>query len=515
MNENYITKTRYREGLLCPILLWHKIHEPTKVPQPDPFARIKIEGGIQVGILARKLFPDGLLIEKETSAILTHEKSLKALQLRKPLFEAGFIYNHAYALADILIPAEDNSWDLLEVKAENSIDEKDYCCLSESFNLDCADVAFQKYTYTKAGINIRNSNILHLNKKYIYDGKKLLLEKLFITPEKVNDPKIKLIVHDEIDRHLPLVEANINKLEEILQNNARPKTIFNRNCKKCVLYDECSNILPPDHVLMLRRDMKGIRFQMLEKGITKLSDIPITSEIKDQKIEQINAHKTGTTLIKTKNIREFIDKIEYPAYFLDFETIDPAIPIFEKTHSYQKIPFQYSLHIIKKHGEKAEHHSYLAKGDVDPRPELLSQLKALLGDRGSIITYNAKFERGRLKEASEDFPEYSDWFNNNINGRIIDLEEPFDKFFYYDPKQKGSTSIKAILPVLTDCSYEGLEICEGGTAAAEYIRVTFNSVDEKDKENVRNHLEIYCKQDTQAMIDILERLEQIAADNTK
>ena len=162
-----LTKSKYRDGITCPKLLWYKINDP-KNPLliPDEYSQIRMDGGNKVGELARKLYPDGILIERvPKDAEATYKKTLEAMKQRKPLFEAGFIYKNAYALADILLPVGTDEWDLLEVKAKNSIDGKDPCVIGDNVNINCADVAFQKYTYLGAKVNIRNANILHLNEK--------------------------------------------------------------------------------------------------------------------------------------------------------------------------------------------------------------------------------------------------------------------------------------------------------------------------------------------------------------
>jgi len=46
-----------------------------------------------------------------------------------------------------------------------------------------------------------------------------------------------------------------------------------------------------------------------------------------------------------------------------------------------------------------------------------------LGNEGSIITYNASFEKGRLNESTKVFTSYNEW-NQKIQDRIIDLLDP-------------------------------------------------------------------------------------------
>jgi hypothetical protein len=512
--KKYISKSHYITGLRCPKFLWFEANSPATMPSDTAVDRIRMDDGLLVGEKARELYPDGIRIERAYDPDVTHNRSVEALRLRKPLFEAGFIYKNGYALADILLPSGRDEWELYEVKASTLIDNKTInSFLSGRVNYFFADVAFQKYVYTGAGLKIRNFSLMHLNREYVYDGKALLLNEL-IKPAEELDIEIIERIRAGIDAQVPQVEKNIEYLVEALNENKPPRIKLGRYCKGCKLEKYCENDLglPAEgNVMRLRMDREGLRFEMLEKKIFKLGDIQLIADIKDPKRTQIEAHRDGKPKKKTKLLAGFLKKIKYPVYFLDFETISTAVPVYAKTHSYQQVPFQFSLHIVRKKGGKPEHYSYLAPGDVDPRPEILTRLKKLLGSTGSILAYNMAFEKDRIKEASSGNPEYEDWFNNNIEGRFIDLEEPFDKFYYYDPRQEGSTSIKEVAPPLTGREpYKGLDIAEGGEAMKKYMDVTFKDVGEEERAKVRTDLEKYCEQDTMTMVEILDALQKEA-----
>jgi hypothetical protein len=512
--HKHISKSQYIAGLRCPKLLWFQLNEPSTVPLDTAADRIRMDDGLLVGAKARELYPDGIKIDRALDPGVMSQRSMDTLGSRRPLFEAGFIYKNGYALADILLPAEKDTWDLYEVKASTSIVNKSInSFLCGRINHFFADVAFQKYVYLGAGVKLRNSSIMYLNREYVYDGKELLLSELIMPAEELDRENIDNI-RTGIDAQVPHVENNIDHLINILNEKKPPKIMLGRYCKGCKLERFCENDfgLPAEgNVMRLRMDREGLRFEMLEKGIFKLGDIALSADIKDPKRTQIEAHRDNEPKKKIKLLTAFLNKIKYPAYFLDFETISSAVPVYPNSHSYQQIPFQFSLHIVREKGDKPEHYSYLAPGDTDPRPEIMARLKKLLGSAGSILAYNVAFERDRIKEAALGNPGYEDWFNNNILGRMLDLEEPFDKFYYYDPKQEGSTSIKEVSPQLTGREpYKGLDIAEGGEAMKRYMEVTFNKVDEKEKAKVRADLEIYCEQDTLTMVEILEALNKEA-----
>jgi len=222
----------------------------------------------------------------------------------------------------------------------------------------------------------------------------------------------------------------------------------------------------------------------------------------------MQALRSRKTHVDHNAIRGFLAPLRYPLYFLDFETFNVAIPLFDGIRPYQKVPFQYSLHVQQSPGATPTHFGFLADGLSDPRPAILHNLRNHLGTTGSIVGYNASFEKGVLRESSEAFPEYAPWYYAN-DQRFVDLLVPFRSFAYYDPRQKGSASLKVVLPVLTGKTYDGMPIADGDAASREYLRVTYGSVNPADRMSVREHLEQYCGFDTMAMVWILKELYQL------
>ncbi len=162
------------------------------------------------------------------------------------------------------------------------------------------------------------------------------------------------------------------------------------------------------------------------------------------------------------------------------------------------------------------HFSFLADGKGDPRKDLLEYLKDNIGDSGSIVVYYKSFEKSLLKELAESFNEYYDWVSSIIL-RIVDLYEPFGRFYYYNYKQKGSASIKSVLPAITDISYKGLDIANGLSASISFLSITHGNFSDsgtvcspQEVARVRKSLEKYCKLDTEGLIYILRKLKKLA-----
>lgn len=487
-----LSKSKYLAGLQCHKLLWYHYNAKEKIPPPDEHTQAIFDQGHLVGQLAKRLFPGGIEIEASYSDFpgMLNQTS-EALLRRKPIFEAALQAQHAFARADILNPVGTNAWDIIEVKSSTEV---------KDVNLE--DIAFQKYTYENAGLKVGKCFVMHINNKYVRKGD-IEPEKLFVQEDvtKIVEPIVKE------------VKKNIEEMLETIRLKKHPDIPIGTYCGEpygCPLIELCWGFLPEDSVVTLHRLREERKFGLINDGIIDIKNLPSDFALSKTQQIQVDAIKTGKPHIDKGEIRKFLGKIEYPAYFLDFETFMTAIPIFDLVRPYQKVPFQYSLHVQQSEKSKPEHYWFLSDGSLDPRPIILEQLAGRLGDRGSIVSYNAQFEKGTLKDCSDVYGQYAKWYKG-IDGRIVDLLEPFRSFAYYHPGQHGTASIKAVLPALTGKSYEHLEIAEGGTASQEYLRVTFGTnVDPDDKQKVYKQLEEYCKLDTQAMVDALAELRRIA-----
>jgi hypothetical protein len=122
-----------------------------------------------------------------------------------------------------------------------------------------------------------------------------------------------------------------------------------------------------------------------------------------------------------------------------------------------------------------------------------------------VVAYNAPFEIRVLDSCTSHFPANRRWFES-IRPRFIDLMVPFRNFDYYHPDQNGSASLKAVLPVLTGKSYEGLEIADGQEAGLRFREMAFGNVGNDRKKAIRKALEIYCRQDAEGMLEVVKAL---------
>jgi len=274
------------------------------------------------------------------------------------------------------------------------------------------------------------------------------------------------------------------------------------------MIEDFMKALPEENVFQLYNIRKKKALELFELGIIQIKDLPKTTKLTDCQKVQHKVSKDSSTHIDKPKIKEFLDSLKYPLYNLDFETYSLAIPRFNGTKPYQQLPFQFSLHIIEKPDSEPKHISFLVEDDKDPRQAILKALKDNLGTEGSIIVYNQSFEKGRIKELGEAFPEEQSWAEAILE-RIIDLLHPFKSFHVYSPEQKGSASIKKVLPTYTNLSYADLLISNGADASLSFMKSHLEPCNKEEKATIRESLEKYCELDTYAQVMLLRELEEM------
>jgi hypothetical protein len=483
-----LSKSKYLLGIQCHRQIWVNFNQPEKLPEIDIHVQHRFDDGHEVGELAKLSFPGG--IDLPTDDFMGNIQLTQAsLQEGKPLFEPGFMTeDRLFSRGDVLVPNEDG-WDVVEVKSGTKVKD-----------INVHDVAFQKYVYEKKGLKIKNCFLMHLNNQYVREGE-LDPQALFVQEN----------ITEQVEEIYPNVSGLIEDMKETIDDPIIPDNKIGSHCSNpydCPLQEECWSFLPENHVAQLYRG-KAKAFELIEGGIYALSDIPDEFKLNDKQDIQKECDISGKPHIHKESLKHFLDGLKYPLYYLDFETFSTAVPKFDGLKPYSQVPFQYSLHVVDSPGAEPKHYSFLYKGNGDPRKEFISELEKVLGEAGDIVVYNQSFEINRLKELGIVYPEYQSWVEGVV-GRVVDLLVPFRNFSYYHPMQKGSASIKKVLPALVEGkSYSGMEIADGGSASLEYYNTHYGDVSAEEKARVRKALEKYCHLDTISMVWMVDTLGEI------
>lgn len=363
------------------------------------------------------------------------------------------------------------------------------------------DLCFQVNVFRQAGFEIISANLILVNSDYVYQEAMGLEAENFL---KVED------LTKEVFEKTDNVEFQMKKAYKDLTSAREPciavlKKAF-KNPPPEKLDEYYRRRVPEFSIYDVSRISKRNLEVLSERNVMRIKDIPDDFPLPPNQNVQVQLTKKETNFIDRGWIEEELANLEYPLYFLDYETINPAIPFLDKHTPYQQITFQYSLHVINEPGAELSHFDFLHNKKTNPALPLLEKLSKNIGEKGSILVWNKSFEAACNTTMAETCPKYKG-FIDSINKRLYDLMVIF-KEKYVDYRFKGSVSIKNVLPVLApDLSYKKLDIQHGSMAMDAIVDL----IEEKREnlESLEGELKAYCKLDTLAMVKIFEALKNL------
>ena len=250
----FISKSDYLAWRQCPKLAWHRFNAPEELAPPDPAAKALMKQGDEVTRLAWELYPDGLLVGGTGDVRRDIRRTAEKLSAHRPLREATFAAGSAFSRADMLVPAERDAWDLVEVKSTTSVDE-----------LHRWDVAFQAQVLKGASVQLRRCHLAHLDRNYVRSGN-VEAKKLFAVED----------LTAELEEMAAQVEADLPQVERLRQQRQAPAVPVGPHCESpyhCPLYVVCLKRMPAANVFTLYRGGKRAG-ALYESGITRIDQLP-------------------------------------------------------------------------------------------------------------------------------------------------------------------------------------------------------------------------------------------------
>jgi len=478
-----ITKRIFLKSLICSRFGWILRHDEdtfqSSTSELTIGEKFRIEQGIEIGKKAHSLYPNGKLITDNSINSATAETNVAVSdQNISTIFEATFLIDSYTAKADILTRIK-NKWHLIEVKSSIN-DKKDF--------ID--EMAYTAMVIKNAGLDISKVSLLLISSDFRLgmDNKKLFNE--------IDHSKEVLLRMNEL-------QSNWKKVNEITSQPLIPKESINFECRKCKLFKNCMGKDITNHIFDIPRLSQSKFDKLIKLGVTCIEDIPKDFPLTDNQSIIKKSVQNNTIVLKDSLMKE-LNLVSWPAFYLDFETVMTAIPLYPDIAPYTQIPTQYSIHKCTDVDVIDSHFEFLADPFKDSRLDFAKRLIADLYGDGSIIVYSS-FEKNIIKKLSEVFPSLDNELNSLVD-RFIDLELIIKKNFYH-PNFHGKTSIKNVLPaLLPNLSYESLEISEGDSAAAAFAYLVLGKFKGDEAESVKKNLLDYCKQDTLAMVKLHKEL---------
>ncbi len=481
-----LSKSRIQYNRQCPRRLWLQAYRPG-LAEISPDMQMRFDVGNQVGEIARSFHPDGLLIDAVKQPQQLADTATVLAGSPRPVFEATFEAEGVLVRADLLLP---DAWGyrLVEVKSAGEV---------KPTYLD--DAAIQAWVVRKAGIPLTRVEVAIVDKSFTYrgDGNYAgLLKQVDVTnATSTNESQVSSWIgaaRDTLASKEPLIDAG-------------------DHCEspyRCPFYSVCApkrfageaaeypvEILPHADKLAIDLRLEGYD-DMREVPVYRLKN-PI-----HQRIQRVCA---SGRFERSPEAKEAIEPLPYPRYYLDFETVNPAIPVWPATRPYQQIPFQWSCHVESRKGV-LEHKAFLAAGTGDPRRAFAESLVEALGRTGTVFVYNAGTERSHMRHLALCFPDLTPALDAAI-ARIVDLM-PIARQHYYHPDMQGSWSIKDILPTIAPkLAYGNLDVGSGTQAQRVFMEQMDAALPDSRRAELRESLLRYCERDTLALVTVAHFFE--------
>jgi hypothetical protein len=489
----FLSKSKFVAGVQCLKRLYWQVYRPDLAAESDDQMQAVMDQGREVGVEARKAFPGGVLAEADyqhTRVALEETARLMANPQVPAIYEAALEHDGVLVRVDVLERQPRNRWRLVEVKSSTQV--KDY---------HRYDVAIQRHVANGAGLKIASACLMHLNREYIYDGRRYQPDKLFVLED----------LMAETNSITGEVVGLLAEQRRVLQKDEPPRVEAGGQCTDpltCEFFDQCHGPVPTGHISELPRLTQRKLEALQALGVDMIQDIPESFELTPIQRRVYGCARSGRPWFGPE-LRDALSTIRYPLHFMDFETFYPALPRYKGMWPYCHIPFQWSVHVREKPGAKVRHHEFLAEDETDPRFRFLGTLLEVLGTTGSIVVYNRQFEVERLKDLARWLPEHAKQIAS-VQARLWDLL-PVVRDNVYHPEFRGSFSIKSTLPALVpQMTYEGMEVAEGAEAGIAWETLVRGQLSPNEKTRLRAALLTYCGQDTEAMVRVCDALEQAA-----
>lgn len=477
--SSYITKNLFLSTLQCRTYGHQQQLQPTKPTSPAD--QLRIDEGIEIQDRARTLFPEGVLVSGDNQTASQTTEQLLNDPTISTIFEATFITIPYITKADILL-RQTTGWKIIEIKSNVNINDE-----------LISDLTYTTMVSKKSGIDITSCSLMLVNKEYRLG---MSDEELFVEKD----------ITAEVLERVGEFEESYDRIAGILSSKETPAPELKWECKNCEIFEKCCGEGIDNHIFDLPRISHTKFCQLRDLEVLRIDDIPADFELSENQEIVRSAVVRGEAVIDREGLKQALDSIDYPAYYLDFETVQTCIPLFEEIAPYSQIVTQYSLHICSEAGKVVEHREYLAQADRDCRRELAERLIADCGSEGSIVVYTS-FEKTIINGLVELFPDIAEDLGKLV-GRLVDLYKIIREN-YYHPEFHGSYSIKKVLPVLVPgLGYDDLAIGNGLDASAQYAYMSKGRYSSEEVGRIRGELKLYCGIDTEAMVRLCEELRE-------
>jgi hypothetical protein len=472
-----LTKSRFLAGQQCAKRLWFEVHQP---PEDRSVDGVPLINGRAVDQIVRRLRP-GVVVSLTEGIDAAVDETRRVLAVVAPdvLYQGAFREGQLAVITDVIRRVHATA-ELVEVKATTEIAPEHIW-----------DVAFQAFVLERAGLPVSRTLLSYVDKRFVlrrssdYHG--LLVEQ---------------DVTVQVRAMLPLVTTDARRFLDVISLPTRPKVPMGAHCEHphiCPFIERCdlARRRPSKYPISILPRAGKVAAKLVAEGYVDLRDVPAARLTNPDHQRVYAATVTGQPNFNIAATAE-LRKCAPPFAYLDFETMNFAVPEVVGTRPYEQCPFQWSLHVEK--DQTLQHASYLAIEQFGDFRQLASELLEALPTSGAVFVYNATLEKGVLELLGRQVPGLSGALRDLID-RLVDLW-PITKAAYYHPAMLGSWSLKDVLPTIDPAlAYNKLEeIQEGEAAQLAFLELREGEVSESRRAELLRRLTRYCERDTYGMV---------------
>ena len=354
------------------------------------------------------------------------------------IFQPAFSVNGVVIRPDVI---SSKNREIKEIKCAKSLKD-DYIL----------DLAINKAAAEHNGFQIDSSTLMLVNPEHrCGDG---------------NSKMVEIDLTKEVDKISEIYDI----VEDIamLRQPESPTPLLGRDCRKCSFISDCFED-SGDLAIHIPRltELKLSSFvgnDLLYMGDLE-SDEMLFNTLTAKQQEFVWAHLEPVAEFETPPCvnREALRThawLDNPVHHhLDFETANPAIPVRVGESPYSHSVTQFS--VTTDDGVQLRESSFITDGSDDREALIEALLAATEGDE-PIVVYSESFEKGRIRELAQFFPQHTNALNCLLE-RIVDLRPVVHDAVSGLPGE----SLKVVAPFAEPTfSYDDLVISKGDTANA-------------------------------------------------
>ena len=227
----------------------------------------------------------------------------------------------------------------------------------------------------------------------------------------------------------------------------------------------------------------------MDQGITDVRHIPADYPLTAKQGRVARVIRSGVAE-RDPAAATLLNGLAYPRYYLDFESLQVAVPLWVGTQPYQQLVVQWSCHVETAPGQLA-HQAFLAEGGDDPRRAFAEALVKTVGDAGPVFVYNRSFEVGRLRELAWGYPDLG--AGARRPDRASGRSQAPNRAVLLPPRDEGKRVAQGgVADDCPDLDYEQLAIGDGEAASGAWRESYHPDTLPTGAPNCERRLEKYC-----------------------